>query len=286
MKNKIAILVLFFANFCISQNNSGYEDGFIQTFITFNDGSEKDGYIYGFNPKDDFEIDLAGDEAIFQVANIERQLNYKTKKFKFKRFIGDTAIEITQNDFNEIKLFKDNKLIEHSRLLYISAFDEKGNLINTNRRSWLPIYKNDSITICLLNLWSKNEITEIEESILPIIYLTNSKNNYAFNTIDVENISLFNFGKIDDKIDFVLKKIFEEKPGFILKNLNSDSKWNTKSDYYKFEEYNDLKKKIKNDSSLNKKEKKKKLQELEIQSYINPYVKMIDAYNKYIVEKN
>jgi hypothetical protein len=244
--------------------------------ITFLDGHKESGFIYGFISNKWIEF---GNPLTSGLETLENKLNLMDNSFTFKNTIEGAPRNLTQKDFNEIRIFDDKLQGQDYKLMDLKTVNVKGDIIDLHKKAWLPLYSVDKISIYAYDVMFSDNRGSPSKYAFTAVYLNNPKDNFAINPIDYNRINLFNFGKIDDKLIFVLKEVFKDCPEFV-KKFNGDPK-KVLSNYFKDPQQRKIDKKEfkENSKDLSKHEKKELEMKMNEKMWIDPYLKLIEEYN-------
>jgi len=267
----LLITILFNYTVMVSQtytSNSGLinlnlGNKYEEAEITYSDNRKVKGYINGFIENNSIEVGLGLDS----FDNFENQLNLDDKKFYFKEEINDKAIILTQDKIKSISVVINN-VNKTYYLLKIKTVDKKKNIIDLNRKVWLPLLKdNEKIKIFGFNLFINNRY------VYTYTYLSND-DEYALKPTDR---SFINSDDIMESYQIMLKYIFNDCDK--IKPLIDEftNKENVKKKYAGLQLQI---KEVKKEKDLTKVEEKNKIIKLNEDYCIEPYVKMIEEYNK------
>ena len=146
--------------------------------ITYSDNTKVMGYINGFIENNSIEFGLGLD----YFDKLEDQLNLDDKKFHFKKEINDKPIILTQDKIKSISVIVNN-VTKTYYLLKIKSVDKKKNIVDLNRKVWLPLLKDsEEIKIFGFNLFINNRYVHT------YTYLSND-DEYALKPTDKSFIS-------------------------------------------------------------------------------------------------
>ena len=231
--------------------------------ITYSDNTKVMGYINGFIENNSIEFGLGLD----YFDKLEDQLNLDDKKFHFKKEINDKPIILTQDKIKSISVIVNN-VTKTYYLLKIKSVDKKKNIVDLNRKVWLPLLKDsEEIKIFGFNLFINNRYVHT------YTYLSND-DEYALKPTDKSFISS---EAIIESYQTMLKYIFNDcdkiKPLF----EEFTNKENAKK---KYAELQLQIKAVKKEKDLTKVEEKNKILKLNEDYFTEPYVKMIEEYKK------
>ena len=200
----LLITILFNYNIIISQtytSNSGLinlnlGNKYEEAEITYSDNTKVKGYINGFIENNSIEVGLGLD----YFDKLEDQLNLDDKKFHFKKEINDKPIILTQDKIKSISVVVNN-VTKTYYLLKIKSVDKKKNIVDLNRKVWLPLLKDsDKIKIFGFNLFINNRYVHT------YTYLSND-DEYALKPTDKSFISS---DAIIESYQIMLKYIFND----------------------------------------------------------------------------
>ena len=267
----LLITIIFNYNVMVSQtytSNSGLinfnlGNKYEEAEITYSDSTKVKGYINGFIENNSIEVGLGLD--FFD--KFEDQLNLDDKKFYFKKEIDDKAITLTQENIKSISVVVNN-VTKTYYLLKIKSVDKKKNIVDLNRKVWLPLLKDsEEIKIFGFNLFINNRYVHT------YTYLSND-DEYALKPTDKSFISS---DAIIESYQIMLKYIFNdcEKIKPLIEEFTN--KENAKK---KYAELQLQIKAVKKEKDLTKVEEKNKILKLNEDYFTEPYVKMIEEYKK------
>lgn len=267
----LLITILFNYNVIISQtytSNSGLinlnlGNKYEEAEITYSDNTKVKGYINGFIENNSIEVGLGLD----YFDKLEDQLNLDDKKFHFKKEINDKPIILTQDKIKSISVVVNN-VTKTYYLLKIKSVDKKKNIVDLNRKVWLPLLKDsDKIKIFGFNLFINNRYVHT------YTYLSND-NEYALKPTDKSFISS---DAIIESYQIMLKYIFNDCDKIKPLIEEFTNKENAKK---KYAELQLQIKAVKKEKDLTKDEEKNKILKLNEDYFTEPYVKMIEEYKK------
>lgn len=267
----LLITIIFNYNVMVSQtytSNSGLinlnlGNKYEEAEITYSDNTKVKGYINGFIENNSIEVGLGLD----YFDKLEDQLNLDDKKFHFKKEINDKPIILTQDKIKSISVVVNN-VTKTYYLLKIKSVDKKKNIVDLNRKVWLPLLKDsEEIKIFGFNLFINNRYVHT------YTYLSND-DEYALKPTDKSFISS---DAIIESYQIMLKYIFNdcEKIKPLIEEFTN--KENAKK---KYAELQLQIKGVKKEKDLTKVEEKNKILKLNEDYFTEPYVKMIEEYKK------
>lgn len=265
------ITILFNYNVMVSQtytSNSGLinlnlGNKYEEAEITYSDNTKVKGYINGFIENNSIEVGLGLD----YFDKLEEQLNLDDKKFHFKKEVNDKPITLTQDKIKSISVIVNN-VTKTYYLLKIKSVDKKKNIVDLDRKVWLPLLKDsEKIKIFGFNLFINNRYVHT------YTYLSND-DEYALKPIDKSFISS---DALIESYQIMLKYIFNncDKIKPLIKEFTN--KENAKK---KYAELQLQIKAVKKEKDLTKVEEKNKILKLNEDYFTEPYVKMIEEYKK------
>lgn len=196
--------------------------------ITYSDGHKVKGYIAYF-----LETTSRDYEDLY-ASSIERFLNLDDNSFEFKEHISDLPKTITQKNLSAITVFYDNNYYKSYRLMNIRKLDSDGKIITSSKKAWLPIIKEDVISLYQKNLYedtfkynrkSKDYILKKRKKLTTLTYLSNQKQDVAFEIYDVEKFRMSLPSYNDKYLAKVLQYIFHDCNDF-LESIIKAGKWN------------------------------------------------------------
>ena len=267
----LLITIIFNYNVMVSQtytSNSGLinfnlGNKYEEAEITYSDNTKVKGYINGFIENNSIEVGLGLD----YFDKFEDQLNLDDKKFYFKKEIDDKAITLTQENIKSISVVVNN-VTKTYYLLKIKSVDKKKNIVDLNRKVWLPLLKDDDkIKIFGFNLFLNNRYVGTFN------YLSND-NEYALKPTDRVFVSS---DTMIESYQIMLKYIFNDCEQ--IKPL-IDEFTNKENAKKKYAELQLQIKAVKKEKDLTKVEEKNKILKLNEDYFTEPYVKMIEEYKK------
>ena len=267
----LLITIIFNYNVMVSQtytSNSGLinlnlGNKYEEAEITYSDNTKVKGYINGFIENNSIEVGLGLD----YFDKLEDQLNLDDKEFHFKKEINDKPIILTQDKIKSISVVVNN-VTKTYYLLKIKSVDKKKNIVDLNRKVWLPLLKDsEEIKIFGFNLFINNRYVHT------YTYLSND-DEYALKPTDKSFISS---DAIIESYQIMLKYIFNdcEKIKPLIEEFTN--KENAKK---KYAELQLQIKAVKKEKDLTKVEEKNKILKLNEDYFTEPYVKMIEEYKK------
>lgn len=267
----LLITIIFNYNVMVSQtytSNSGLinlnlGNKYEEAEITYSDNTKVKGYINGFIENNSIEVGLGLD----YFDKFEDQLNLDDKKFYFKKEIDDKAITLTQENIKSISVVVNN-VTKTYYLLKIKSVDKKKNIVDLNRKVWLPLLKDDDkIKIFGFNLFLNNRYVGTFN------YLSND-NEYALKPTDRVFVSS---DTMIESYQIMLKYIFNDCEQ--IKPL-IDEFTNKEKAKKKYAELQLQIKAVKKEKGLTKIDEKNKILKLNEDYFTEPYVKMIEEYKK------
>ena len=267
----LLITIIFNYNVMVSQtytSNSGLinlnlGNKYEEAEITYSDNTKVKGYINGFIENNSIEVGLGLD----YFDKFEDQLNLDDKKFYFKKEINDKAITLTQENIKSISVVVNN-VTKTYYLLKIKSVDKKKNIVDLNRKVWLPLLKDDDkIKIFGFNLFLNNRYVGTFN------YLSNDS-EYALKPTDRVFVSS---DTMIESYQIMLKYIFNDCEQ--IKPL-IDEFTNKENAKKKYAELQLQIKAVKKEKDLTKVEEKNKILKLNEDYFTEPYVKMIEEYKK------
>lgn len=267
----LLITIIFNYNVMVSQTytsnggliNLNLGNKYEEAEITYSDNTKVKGYINGFIENNSIEVGLGLD----YFDKLEDQLNLDDKKFHFKKEINDKPIILTQDKIKSISVVVNN-VTKTYYLLKIKSVDKKKNIVDLNRKVWLPLLKDsEEIKIFGFNLFINNRYVHT------YTYLSND-DEYALKPTDKSFISS---DAIIESYQIMLKYIFNdcEKIKPLIEEFTN--KENAKK---KYAELQLQIKAVKKEKDLTKVEEKNKILKLNEDYFTEPYVKMIEEYQK------
>ena len=267
----LLITIIFNYNVMVSQtytSNSGLinfnlGNKYEEAEITYSDNTKVKGYINGFIENNSIEVGLGLD----YFDKFEDQLNLDDKKFYFKKEIDDKAITLTQENIKSISVVVNN-VTKTYYLLKIKSVDKKKNIVDLNRKVWLPLLKDDDkIKIFGFNLFLNNRYVGTFN------YLSND-NEYALKPTDRVFVSS---DTMIESYQIMLKYIFND-----CKQIKPliDEFTNKEKAKKKYAELQLQIKAVKKEKGLTKIDEKNKILKLNEDYFTEPYVKMIEEYKK------
>ena len=267
----LLITIIFNYNVMVSQtytSNSGLinfnlGNKYEEAEITYSDNTKVKGYINGFIENNSIEVGLGLD----YFDKFEDQLNLDDKKFYFKKEINDKPITLTQENIKSISVVVNN-VTKTYYLLKIKSVDKKKNIVDLNRKVWLPLLKDDDkIKIFGFNLFLNNRYVGTFN------YLSND-NEYALKPTDRVFVSS---DTMIESYQIMLKYIFNDCEQ--IKPL-IDEFTNKEKAKKKYAELQLQIKAVKKEKGLTKIDEKNKILKLNEDYFTEPYVKMIEEYKK------
>lgn len=249
--------------------------------LTYTDGHKVDGYIAYFLEN------ISGDYEDLYASSFEKFLNLDDNSFEFKENVSDLPKTITQKNLSMITVFYDKNYHKSYRLMNIRKLDNDGKLIISSKKAWLPIIKEDIISLYQKNFYedtfkysrkSKDYILKKRKKLITLTYLSNQKQDIAFEIYDLEKfrISMPNYN--DKYIAKVLQYIFQDCNDFV-ETIIKNNKW----DYSQFDkspiDYDVLIDEAKK-STLDEFEKYYTIDTLYLKKESEPFLNLIESYKK------
>lgn len=250
--------------------------------ITHVNGTKEIGYIYGFIQNKALSLNVSNPFS----SSFSDALNLSDKSFSFKKELNQKEINLTSNEINEVKILEDSISVNHYKLVDLATVNSDGSIKDLKTKAWLPFYSKGVINIFSYDVYEEMEDqngnrTGNFEKAATMIYLNNPKDNYAINVMDYSVSDIFSKSKLLHKWSGGLIEIFKDCPKFIKDNVNEKNIWNFDSKYFNVEELEKTKaKEIKSDKTIKKNERNIKLNNLDSEIQITPYLKMIEDYEK------
>lgn len=268
MRTRFTFLcTLFLYNFAYSQtyvSNGGiilnFSNKYEEAEITYIDNTKKKGYINGFIENNSIDFSADGFE------KFEESLNLDDKKFYFKNDLESESIILTQENIKSISIIA-NKEIKTYYLMKIKSVDKEFNVVDLNRKAWLPLLRDDvNIKIYGFNLFINNTY------VYTYIYLSND-NEFAIKPVDR---TVFNIEKTQISFKTMFRYVFNncQKIEPLIDEFIDFEKSK--------EKYNELKtqiKSIKKDKKLSNEEVDLVILKLNENFYLEPYTNMIEEYD-------
>ncbi len=178
----IGILVIW-ANLSSSQNVEFYfgKPDFDNATIQLNNGQVFIGEVQDFNSPNavEFKNDNPFEITTSATEEIEQKLNLDRKKIKFRKNKNESYRLIPADSIDVIQFFDDelNKSFEFKRLRIAKSVN--GEIKDTKRSLFLPIFKKDSINLYGYNVYLNGQYAST------IFYLNNPKDNFAITPYDL-----------------------------------------------------------------------------------------------------
>jgi hypothetical protein len=248
--------------------------------ITYKNGTKEIGYIYGFIQNKALSLNISNPFS----SSYSDALNLSDKSFSFKKDINQKNIDLTSDEINEVKILEDSISVNHYKLMDLVTVNSDGAIKDLKTKAWLPFYSKGEINIFSYDVYEEMEDlngnrTGNYEKAATMIYLNNPKDNYAINVMDYSVNDIFNKSKLLNKWSGGLIEIFKDCQKFINENVNEKNLWNFDSKYFDVDELEKTKiKEIKSDKTMNKNERNIRLNNLDSEIQITPYLRMIEDY--------
>jgi hypothetical protein len=242
--------------------------------ITYIDGHTINGFIAFFMENMNYEM-----EDVYS-RSIENIFHLDDNHFEFKASVSDKVINMTQKDLKRIKILYEDNSFQIYDLMEVKKFDKEKNIIKSSRKAWLPLVKDDIVSLYQLNIYvnkiKTNDFNGTEKlkktKILgTLTYLANKEQNIAFQIYD-ERKNFLKKNLNSSYLATVLQYIFKDCPTFLNKIMV-----NEKFEYQNFDT-EDNQNENKNNESLSKEEKFQLKGKLTIESESKPFLKLIEAY--------
>jgi hypothetical protein len=159
----------------------------------------------------------------------------KEQKFEYKTSENSSIQKISYNDIQKIKVLdRNDDLILGFEKLNIKEVNRNGILSDKNYDAILPILYEGKMNIYGYNylICSKNNIISECRYFTTVIYVKNNKSDFAVMPVDIDKISGFNSGGMDDKFIQAFKYAGSDCAEF-LKYINDLDKQLKTSDFKK-----------------------------------------------------
>jgi hypothetical protein len=260
--------------------NVDFSSKYTKAEITHINGEKEVGYIYGFIQNKALSLNIGNPFS----SSFSDALNLSDKSFSFKKELNQKAENLNSEEINEVRILNDSITVNHYRLMDLATVNSDGTIKDLKKKAWLPIYSENFINIFSYDVYeeiedSRGNRTGNFEKAATMIYLNNSKNNFAINVMDYGITDIFSKTKLLTKWTGGLLEVFKDCPQFIKANINEKKIWNFESKYFDTEELEKTKMtEIKNERSLKKNERNIKLNNLDSEIQITPYLRMIEDY--------
>lgn len=284
MKKRFFVFVvfLFWAQSIQSQNVQFYlgKVDFDNATVLLTNGQTLLGEIQDFNSPNwvEFKNNNTYNINMSATEEIEQSLNLDRKKIKFRKSKNDSFRLIPSDSIDIIQFFDEdlNKNFEYKRLKITKSVN--GEIKETNRSLFLPIFKKDSINLYGYHLYSNGQYATT------IFYLNNPKNNIAISPYDLRFVELFTAKKkLIERIISSYKFVSENCPSFhkwLDKKFYNETEEAVKKDYKQY--YNTTQKEIKEGKkNLKTKEKKKEFEQQKwAEYYMKTFTPAIEKYKE------
>lgn len=269
MKKKFSLFIsIFFIAIGFSQNHTTYNglilnigNNYEPAEIVYSDGTVEKGHINGFIENNNIEFGMAS-----QFSSLEHQLNIDDKKFYFKKNTDDKAIALKKEQLKSVTIYQGN-IVKKYHLLNLKTIS-KGEIVDLNRKVWLPLLLEDSnISVFGFNLFINKKY------VFTYIYISKDNQN-AFKPSDDKfagNETIISSSKI------MLKHIFnncEKMNPLIDESLDIEKGKN------RYRELKSAIKEVKNRKELSKVEREELILSLNQNYFTEPYSTMIEEYKK------
>lgn len=281
MKNnlfRILFLMVTYSTSFAQADDLDHAKIFNKCEITYTDGKIITGFIAFFVENRSYDFEDMVD------SSIERAFNLDDNSFEFKLSLSANVINMSQKGLKRVKIFYENQFEETYDLMNIKVLDENNSLVKSSRTAWLPLVKDDVISLYQRNIYLKTVkyksrkdeyITKRQKLLGTLTYIGNKEHNIAFQIYGYKR-NIFKEKLNDAYLGNVLKYIFNDCPAF-LDNILVNDKW----EYSRFMssdlEYESEIDRI-NDSDLNKNEKFFSIDKIYLEKASSPFVKLIEEY--------
>ena len=264
-RTNLIIIFLIFQHQLFAQNegifNFIFGNRYEEAEITYTNGSIQRGYINGFIENNflNFSNDNPFDK-------FEEQLNLDDKKFYFKSDLKADAITLTQEQIKKVSLIQNNTTKDFY-LLKIKSVDKNGDIVDLERKAWLPLlYSSSSINIYGFNLLINGQY------IYTYSYF-NIDDEYAIKATDQ---LIINNKKYLANYKIMLKFIFNNCDTM---NPLIDDYLNKENYMKKYDELTEEIKKVKNIEGMSKDDKEYEIMVMKQNFYLEPLKQMIETFN-------
>lgn len=260
--------------------NVDFSSKYTKAEITHINGEKEIGYIYGFIQNKALSLNMTNPFS----SSYSDALNLSDKSFSFKKELNQKAENLNSEEINEVRILNDSITGNHYKLMDLATVKSDGTIKDLKKKAWLPFYNKNSINIFSYDVYE--EITDSRgngtgnfEKAATMVYLNNPKNNFAINVMDYGITDIFSKSRLLNKWTGGLLEVFKDCPQFIKANTNEKKTWNFESKYFDTDELEKTKtKEIKSDKSLKKNEINIKLNNLDSEIQITPYLRMIEDF--------
>lgn len=284
MKKRFFVFVgfLFWVQNIQSQNVQFYlgKPDFDNATVLLINGQTLIGEVQDFNSPNSVEFNNNNpfDITTSPTEELEQNLNLDRKKIKFRKNKNDSFRLIPSDSIDIIQFFDEdlNKNFEYKRLKITKSVN--GEIKETNRTIFLPIFKKDSINLYGYHLYSNGKYATT------IFYLNNPKDNIAICPYDLRFVELFTAKKkLIERIISSYKFVSGDCPNFhkwLDEKFYGETEEAVKKEYKQY--YSTTRKEIKEGKkNLKTKEEKKEFEEQKwAEYYIKTFTPAIEKYKE------
>ncbi|ESU27053.1 hypothetical protein FLJC2902T_23950 [Flavobacterium limnosediminis JC2902] len=246
--------------------------------VLLTNGQTLVGEVQDFNSPNAVEIDNPFVMTMSATEELELNLNLDRKKIKFRKSKNDSFRLIPSDSIDVIQFFDEelNKKAEFKRLKITKSVN--GEIKETNRTLFLPIFKKDLINLYGYHFYSNGQYATT------IFYLNNPKDNSAISPYDIRFVELFSARKkFIERIISSYKFVSGNCPGFhqwLDEKFYDETDEAVKKEFKQY--YNTTRKEIKEgQKNLKTKEEKKEFEQQKwAEYYIKTFTPAIEKYKE------
>lgn len=284
MKKRFFVFVgfLFWVQNIQSQNAQFYfgKTDFDNATVLLTNGQTLLGEVQDFNSPNtvEFKNNNPFNMTMSATEELEQNLNLDRKKIKFRKSKNDAFRLIPSDSIDIIQFFDEelNKNLEFKRLKIVKSVN--GEIKETKRTLFLPVFKKDSINLYGYHLYSNGQYATT------IFYLNNPKDNTAVSPYDIRFVELFTAKKkLTERIISSYKFVSGNCPSFhkwLDEKFYDETEETLKKEYKQY--YNTTRKDIKEgQKNLKTKEEKKEFEQQKwAEYYMKTFTPAIEKYKE------
>ena len=276
IKKIFPILILLFV---YQPNNAQIVDvslvgqQFLPSEIILNNGDTISGYTKDFTAPKALEFRTG-----FEFKSIEEQLRLTTTKFKFKREINGEVENLDIADIKAIKFIGNNNTIKYEKLK-LKTINRNAEVVDLERTVMIPLIQEGKINLYGMEVLECSSGCELY---YVLVYIKKPNDEFAYIPFDMNRLSFFNLGSLDDKFIKAFQEVGSDCPEFLAyiekREVVTAKNYNRKkldNEYGRFEQMG--KERLK---QVPKGPERRKLKyQLKVESLLFPYNIVINQYS-------
>lgn len=281
---KLSVLFCFiFSVFAFSQSDIYFgKKKLVSAEIILENGTAKKGFLQDFQSQRFYNSDLQS------FGGIEKLLKYETKQFKFKEEAGSAVQPINIDDVKRIIVLNTDG---SERLIYdkmkLRTINSKNEVVDLDKTVILPLEQEGKlnlygITVAVYGNSGMSGSPTKYLATLFIPYLKSSNSEYAYLPFDINRMNIFNLGKLEAKFKKALEESTKDCPEFqsdINETMKLFEKRLTKDQKQIYYDKEEKKKQIRKNTK-DKAEEDFLQMKIDAEYGMEPYLKLVEDYNK------